>query len=206
MSITLVSFPRSGRNWLCLLLDIYNGGPVFNNRINNPSNPDKDSSNFMGTYNHDHNSNKKISGRVIYLHRNPVDVIFSMINSNTIYVKKDKSLKTELGRVIAWSKRLKNHEVKWYHNTPLYCTDKYIIEYEDLINYNESNLFGLIQFIWKDNIVSKLRIKVSTYAITKEFVKEICREDNAIVYYSKKDKNKFITKYKDLIINIINEN
>ncbi|OYT16008.1 MAG: hypothetical protein B7C24_10195, partial [Bacteroidetes bacterium 4572_77] len=132
MSITLVSFPRSGRNWVCTLLDVYNGGPVFNNRLNNPDNPDVGCSNFLGTYNHDHNANRVIDGRVLYIYRDPVDVIFSMLNSNNVYVKKDKRLKTIDERIRVWAKRWRIHKQKWFYN-PTICKDKLTINYDDLV-------------------------------------------------------------------------
>ena len=130
--VYLVSFPRSGRNWLCLLLDVYNGGPVFNNRLNNPENPDV-LMDFKGRYDHDHKANKNIPGRILYLYRNPVDVIFSMLNYMNVWVKQDKLLTNTEQRVVAWSNRWKNHMNKWYYNTPDSCSDKCIISYEDLV-------------------------------------------------------------------------
>lgn len=200
--LTLVSFPRSGRNWLCLLLDVYNGAPVFNNRINNPNNPDQ-GSNFLGTYNHDHKSNKKINGRILYLYRNPIDVIYSMLNANTIWVKEDKKLKTEEDRIINWTKRWKNHMYKWYFNTPLHCLDKLIINYSQLIGSPINTLTEICKFIGLP--IYPFRFQAALNAVTKSFVKEVCLESNAIKEYTKKDKEQFIGSYSGLIWSVISD-
>lgn len=202
MAITLVSFPRSGRNWLCTLLDIYHGGPVFNNRLNNPENPDLGSSNFIGTYNHDHNANRKIGGRVLYVYRNPVDIIFSMLNSNTIWVKQDKQLKDTDERIRAWTKRWKRHTQKWRDGTPPNCTDKLMIKYEDLVNNPIDTLELICKWIWLNEKVSKLRCEAAVDAVSRYFVKRICKEDNAIVIVNNYERDQFKQEYGQLILEI----
>jgi hypothetical protein len=199
MGITLVSFPRSGRNWVCTLLDVYNGGPVFNNRLNNPDNPDVGCSNFLGTYNHDHNANKPISGRVLYIYRNPIDVIFSMLNSNNVWVKKDKKLKNQDERIRAWAKRWKNHTRKWRDGVQPDCTDKLVIKYENLATNLVDTLELICKWIWLNETVSKFRCEAAVNAVSKDFVKKICKEDNAIVAFDSKDKKTFRQQYGKII-------
>jgi len=196
--LTLISFPRSGRNWLCLLLDVYHGGPVFNNRLNNPSHPD--SKDLIGKYIHDHKANKKINGKILYIWRNPVDVIFSMLNQKTIYIKKDRQLHTEQDKVVVWTNRWINHMNKWL--VPQYERIHYV-KYEQLQLNPIITLAETISFIWPEDTVSVFRCEATVTGVTKSFVDKVCHESNAIVPYTKEDKKMFTTCYSDMILDAI---
>lgn len=114
----LISFPRTGSHWLRIMLECYTDQPLLTRTFFN-----HDNDNYLLLHTHDMDLDIQ-QRNVIYLYRNPVDVIFSQMK----YYEQDVE---EKDYVIFWCVRYAVHLSHWLYNEN-FTKVKTIIEYGEL--------------------------------------------------------------------------
>jgi len=67
-----LSFPRSGRHWMTIMLELYHGGPVFSDSFRDEYAARTHINSWV------HGEDPLFSGkRVLFIYRNPLDVMYS---------------------------------------------------------------------------------------------------------------------------------
>jgi len=116
----VISYPRTGSHWLNNSIELYTNRPKWRR---GKSFLPQSNTNYL--YYHDHDMNldllkrKKIN-KILYLYRNPLDVIFS-------YAKADEKINDD-GWISMKTEEYKNHLDAWLQQADV------IVKYEDLKN------------------------------------------------------------------------
>lgn len=163
----LVSYPRSGSNWLNCVLELYFDRPRLRNGPVSFLENKKNRTDFMWFHDHDIFSNLKINhNNIIYLYRNPTNVIFSLLMA-----EHQQSFNTnELNNLIKIQiERLKNNLTKYLVINS--CThvkyemlkgSLYYNEFEKILKFfkinkplNKKKLDDILNKVKKNEIVKK---------------------------------------------------
>ena len=170
----LVSFPRTGSHWLRSIMELYFGIPslcrIFTKGLIN-------SKEFTCYHRHDLKLNLKRKN-VLYLYRNPVETIYSIIR----YYKKDVF---NTDNINYYTNLYCKHLKKWLYEDD-FTKKKTIIKYEllkkepeeefkkvcDHFNkkYNKESLIDVINFINKKMIKNKTGYDKQVMNISNEYV------------------------------------
>lgn len=130
---TLISFPRAGSHWLRIILEVYSDQPLLNRSFFTHFNRK-----FLLIHSHDLQlieSRKK----VIYLHREPVNLIFSLIS----YYQQD--LKKEYFTIF-WLQQYLAHLSHWIFLEE-YSEAKTVLSYEDLTSAPLTTIRPVLNFL-----------------------------------------------------------
>ena len=188
----LISFPRTGSHWLRIILEIYTERPLLTRSFL----PHKNRK-FLLHHTHDLQLNVKRK-RVIYLYRNPLDVIYSQL----LYYGWEFTQKDQL---VFWTQQYAAHLCWWLINED-YTTAKLIVSYEDLKNSPISSLIKICQFLGIKGEENKLAVTFNK--VDHSFVSALTSFDKKVVksndMYSVK-RIEFKEKHKELIANIFSE-
>jgi len=163
----LVSYPRTGSHWFRVIMEQYLSRPClpdsfFNTDLNNPwAYHLHDRIVGFGDEGYTNNFDK-----VIYLYRNPVDTIYSMMR----YEKNDdwKQFVTEY----------KTHLQRWLHNHDD-CKNYIAVKYED-IQKDYGKVFKCV-LDYMDEEYNKDLLDVCYNKTTHELVKSLTSHDDQIV-------------------------
>lgn len=188
----LVSFPRTGSHWFRFILEKYSDRPLLIRSFFNHNN-----SNYLLFHTHDLNLNTQ-KKKVVYLYRNPTDVIYSQLNYYNQNIN-DKNL------IHFWTQQYTGHLIHWLFNEN-FTEKKLIIKYENLQN-DLSNEFQKVCSFFDLNWDEKRLIKIAS-SIDKEAIKKKTYYDDKIIPRNKDyQKNKIIFKesYELFIQNLIIE-
>jgi len=115
----LVSFPRSGSQWLGAVMELYFGRPCLRDRKATLLDAQRDDYLFR----HEHDLNLDFSASsVIYLYRDPIETIFSQVKFHEDDPFND-------GQVELWSTFYRLHLRRWLLDDTL---DRTVVRYEDM--------------------------------------------------------------------------
>lgn len=114
----LVSFPRTGSHWLRMVMELYFGRPSLVRVFYYPKRSD-----YLTLHKHDVDLDF-MHQNVIYLYRDPVETVFSLISYHKENIDDDE-------RILHWSDLYGQHLNKWLHQEK-FTGKKTIIRYEHL--------------------------------------------------------------------------
>jgi hypothetical protein len=185
-----VSYPRSGKNWLWLMLEHYHGGPVFSNRLKNPDNPEEGRDNWIGKWDH---YPRGLGGKIIYLYRNPIDVMKSMCGMNTSSLHSEVFRRESLeDQVRFWVKEWEKHMFLYHHTVPAQGALVHYVKYENMLKQPELELANVATFIWGDWDAEKIEKAVNAFN-TKDDVNGCIYEKQQIgdPWYTRRELEEF---------------
>jgi hypothetical protein len=153
----LVSYPRTGSHWLRFTLEKYLNEPclVRSFFVENPKS-------VWGLHTHDQFSKEQGYKNIIYLYRNPVDVIYSQM----VYYK----IKFNKENIDKQIKEYKTHLDKWLVNTPEGVENIIRISYEEINNDPINTIKKVLEFL--DKPIDEEKIEMSFDSISKSEVKK----------------------------------
>ena len=186
MNPFLISFPRTGSHWLRMIVELYFKRPLL---VRTFIYPNRDDYLFL----HDHDMELATQRQnVIYLYRDPVDTIFSLIT----YHKEDIN---DRSRIAHWSNIYGRHLDKWLFREQ-FTTKKTVLSYEGLRNSPVSEIKKLLDHF--NMPLDKERLQSIIDRVSKENVKKHTRHDPRVISrvadYDQQ-KNLFRIKYEDLV-------
>jgi len=188
----LISYPRSGSNWLNAVVEIYFNRPRL--RVGPSSFIKKSNKNYMWFHDHDILSKLKLShNNIAYLYRDPSDVIYSLLRAEKKEIN-DKTVNKQI-------KLLQNHYIKYLKNST-----RCIIKYENLLSSPHTEFAKFIKFLDKSSKVDIEKLQKCINAVSKE--KIINKQPNN-QYFTKElitkkysdDREIFKEVYRDNIVN-----
>lgn len=206
-----VSFPRSGRHWLSVLLELYRGGPVFSDLFRDENASITHGKSWI------HEDDLTFTGkRVLYLYRNPLDVMFSLhthyathdslIQETRHFGSDDPDVTHIEARLKGWMKRWTQHVIKWVFEPPPECKGRLLLTYEAMVADTEGSLAKAVEFTWRGEKAQLLRCKACVQAVTKELLILLHPNQPRITAIHKSnDRAAFINKYRSLIISCIDD-
>lgn len=197
----LVSYPRTGSHWFRILVEKYTGSPSYFRSFYTP-NP----SHVWGFHIHNRQADTpdKTEGiieglkKVIYLYRNPIDTIFSLLKYDNILPSNwnTEGIPTIRKKVIKFSKEYEKHLNFWLNNK--HNAEKIIyVKYEDLKNnpkHTFKQILDFLQFDWdpeRFDWVYKSVSKASTKSVTQHDYRVVNSEQLLTTNTIKKQKLKF---------------
>jgi len=206
-----VSFPRSGRHWLSVMLELYNGGPALSDLFRD----ENASITHRNSWIHEDDLTFK-GKRVLYLHRNPLDVMFSLhthyatndplIVETRHFGSDDPDVAHIEARLKGWMAKWTSHVIKWVYEPPSECKERLLLTYEAMAADTEGCLAKAVEFIWRGEKVQQLRCKACVQAVTKELLMLLHPNQPRItVIHKSEDRVAFISKYRKLIISSIGD-
>lgn len=167
----LISYPRSGSNWLNCVLELYFDRPRL--RLVHPTflKDIKTRNDFMWFHDHDIYCDLSIShSNIMYLYRNPDDVIFSLLKAEHDDITK-KLVNNEIKKLIAH-----------YHKYLLGNLSKVIVKYEVLKSIDYVNEFNkLIAYLGQTN-TDKHRLDTAMGKVKKD---KVIRKQDKSKYFNK---------------------
>ena len=183
----LISFPRTGSHWLRLLMELYFEKPSIVRSFVYPI-----KNGFTCYHTHDLNLDIK-RDNVIYLYRNPVEVIYSQMRYNKEDINNKKNIDN-------WSKIYAEHLCKWLIKEG-FTKKKVLISYEGMCSKLQDEFKKICSFFSTDFNEEKFN-KVSKL-VDKDYVKKMTKHDEQVInrgddYYRKR--LEFIEKYTDSIM------
>ena len=156
----LVSFPRSGCHWLCMLMELYFERPLLEHVYYF-----HDNTNYLAIHTHDHYLMTKKES-VIYLYRNPVDTIYSILRYYETPL-------TDKRVVIEMANKYIQHLRHWILNET-FSLEKTIITYDKLQATFTSEFVKVIKHFEEFDVADKLKINDIHLIATK---KELLRKE-----------------------------
>jgi hypothetical protein len=158
----LISYPRSGSHWINSVLELYFNKPRLRA---GPCTflPDRNKrSDYMWFHDHDINSDLKVNHKnILYLYRNPKDVIYSLLMA-----EKGKIVKSDVEHQISL---IKNHWKKYLVNNGA----KKIVKYEFLKSTHYSEEFdNVIRFFKMRQSLDHHRLNKALLKVTKKEVEK----------------------------------
>ena len=182
----LISFPRTGSHWLRMIVELYFERPLL---VRTFFYPNRDDYLFL----HDHDMELATQRQnVIYLYRDPVDTIFSLI----MYHKEDIN---DRSRIAHWSKFYGQHLDKWLFREQ-FTTKKTVLSYECLHNSPVSEIKKLLDHF--NMTLDKERLQSVIDRMSKKNVKKHTAHDPRVISrvanYDEQRKL-FRMKYEDLV-------
>lgn len=189
----LVSFPRTGSHWFRMVLELYSDRPLLTRSFFPHSNE-----NYLLSHTHDMNLSE-CRKNVIYLYRNPTDVIFSQLNYYQQPI--DRELFVRL-----WVNQYSLHLIHWIFLEDC-TTRKLVISYEQM----KSNIALVYKRVCEhlELEFDKKKILEVAAQIDKKKVASKTSHDPQVISKKKdyQDKRmKFSQTYHDLIRDILQEN
>ena len=180
----LISYPRTGSHWLRMIMESYLKIPCLSRGFL----VDRTSS-FWATHGHDKEVQLNLpKGPVIYLYRNPVDVVYSEL----IY-----DFGSAEDHVESYAFTYKRHLIKWLGLAEKYPKKIHSLTYEDL-KRNACQEIGLLLGFLKYHIDDDL-IKESIKGITKSRVNSSTVHDPKVINNSNTyQENKRIFKERNI--------
>jgi len=181
----LVSFPRTGSHFLRMLMEAYFKRPCLVRTFYYPN-----KKNYTCYHTHDLKLEVKRKN-IIYLHRNPIDVVYSQLKYNNEEINEDF--------ILSYSYDYKRHLDKWFKEE--FSEKKTIISYEDLIDKPDNEFKKICNHLnleFNKNLFNKIYLSV-----TKEEVKKRTGHDSSVINLSQEYKDKkenFKSKYGDYIL------
>ncbi len=152
----LISYHRSGSNWLNAIMELYFDRPRL--RVG-PTSFMSNRSDFMWFHDHDTFSKLKLShNNILYLHRDPCDVIFSLLMAEHNEAMLNNSGVDEL--VDKQSLLLKNHYKKYLHTYDS-------IRYEDCKENLSKEFKKILKFFKITEPFDEDRLKKCARRVTK---------------------------------------
>lgn len=161
----LVSFPRTGSHWLRIILEQYTDQPLLVRSFYKHT-----SANYLLLHTHDMFL-KETSQNVIYLYRNPTDVIYSQINYHHQDFMNDAV-------IINWSTQYAVHLIHWIYKEN-FSTQKILVKYEAL-KFTPSQEFKKICAFF-DMKFDANKLENILKKITKETVKNQTKHDENVI-------------------------
>lgn len=187
----LVSFPRTGSHWLRMIMELYLSRPTLTRALFFSKSND-----FTCFHTHDMDLTVRRKN-VIYLYRQPTEVIFSQM----MYHRQDLN---DNHKIKEWSELYGKHLNKWLLEENC-STKKTLISYEGLKDNINEEFLKVCEHL---NVsFDPIRLSSIQKNVSKHLLKEKTGSyDNQVVNinsdYSEK-RDKFITKYNDFIKDII---
>lgn len=188
----IVSFPRTGSHWLRMMIEVAfcNSTSIDNFSFDNAPN-------HITYHVHDLELKDKFD-KVIYLYRNPVDTIYSLIK----YYQQDIEDKENIKKL---TNLYKDNAQKWLLEEN-FTKEKMFVTYESLVKNKEQELEKIARFLGVE--FNKKNIE-KTKDISRDSVRNKTLYDNQIVNIEKDYKQKkeeFEKENKDYILNLFFEN
>lgn len=186
----LISFPRTGSHWLRIMLESYSKRPLLPRSFYCHNN-----TNFLICHSHDMQLSNNFTN-VIYLHRNPVDVIYSQLNYY------DQNIDNR-NLIEFWTNQYAAHLYHWHNET--FSTKKTIISYENLKEETAITFAKICHHLgltYNENTIEVIAKKT-----TKEYVKSKTKHDIQVINKKKRyseNRELFKNKYSDSIISQVN--
>ena len=200
-----ISYPRSGSNWINCILELYFNRPRLRaGPITFLKDRDK-RKDYMWFHDHDIFSDLKVKhNKILYLYRNPDDVIFSLLEAEGNLINKEI--------VDKQANKIKKHYKKYLNKKKLFT----IIKYEKLKNIECEDTNYLLEFkkiigFWGkscdkeklDNIIGKVK---KDLVINKEVDKRYFSRKLLEASYEKR-RSSFKKEYSNYIYDkIVNNN
>ena len=206
-----VSFPRSGRHWMSVMLELYHGGPALSDLFRD------ENASFTHRNSWTHEDALTFNGkRVLYIYRNPLDVMFSLHTHYSTYdplIPETRHFPTDdpdishiEARLKGWMNRWAKHVIKWVFEPPRGCKERLILTYEQMVVDTEECLAKAVEFIWRKK-PQPLRCQACVEATTRELMMLLHPQEPRITkIHRKEDKEAFLNKYRHLIITCIGDN
>lgn len=196
---------------MATMLELYHGGPVFSDTFRG--------GNFETTHPrsfHTVNDLDFTGERVLYLHRNPIDVMYSLhiyyvtpgiADTNVKHFEDDDPDITHVeARLTGWMSKWTKNVIKWVYEPPPGCKERLILSYEQMVEDTEGCLGKAVEFIWPGRKAQPLRCKACAQAVTRELIDLLVPQNpRTIKIHRKEDKSEFINKHRDLIIKSIDD-
>lgn len=185
-----ISFPRSGCTWINCVMEVYFDRPRL--REGRPTFLPRHRTDWM--WFHDHDLNLDIThDNVLYLYRNPVEVLYS-------YSMADYN-KVNIDFIVQKCDLLKKHYYKYILNGGA----RQLIRYENFINDFVAEFHKVVDFFGTP--FDENRLKKVLKITTKEQIVKLSPDK---VYFNEKlcsnkyqnDKAEFKTKYTDLVVSL----
>jgi hypothetical protein len=189
----LISFPRTGSHWLRMLMELYFEKPSLAIAFYY-----KNAQSF--TCYHHHDVDLMIEGikNVIYIYRNPIDTVYSLMK----YHKED--IKNE-NRVLYWTNLYGNHLKKWLFEER-FTDKKILIRYEDL-KTDANSVFKALSAFFNQPFDGE-KLKQAVQKATKENVKQKTLHDPQVINLSEdyeKERHDFKASFSILILGSIHD-
>lgn len=207
-NVFLVSFPRTGSHWLRMLMEKYFERPILRRIFYYPY-----KTNFLALHSHDMEL-ILVRENVIYLYRNPIDVVFSEM----IFLREDIG---DLERVLYWTNAYATHLNKWLVQEQ-FTKKKTIVQYEGLLNnpleefskvcahfgedIDKDKFLKVYEFVTKDEVLRKnlhdsriVRIE-SEYEKTRADFRERWRTAIWEVFLSNRDLSHFLDYFEPWMV------
>ena len=195
----LISYPRSGSHWINCVLELYYDRPRLRKGPVSFLNEGKRQSNYLWFHDHDIFSDLKIThDRILYLYRNPDDVIYSLLTAE--HNKINNRLVDEQ------IKLLRNHFKKYL----ISGFSKEIVRYETLKSVNYREFRKIIKFFNKNHSVDRKKLNDVLKIVKKgKVIKQVINLDSDKRYFHNQmlsnqyesNRKKFKHKYGDYIYN-----
>jgi hypothetical protein len=195
-----ISYPRTGSHWIRYVMEKYFKKPslvVIYEYVN--------SKEFTSYHTHDFNGDDDTSvgdikkENVIYLYRDPVDTIYSMIKYKNMVLSNEETIKINV-------ECYRNHLTKWLIDDN-FTKNKLIIKYENFKNNFSLEFKKICDYYKVDFDSSKLNDIIEGLdktKIKKESTNQYSKIDNTRTYDI--DRSNFKENYTDLINDIMFNN
>lgn len=183
----LVSFPRTGSHWLRVMLELYCERPLLSRSFY-----DHDNTNYLLYHTHDMELAEQ-RNNVIYLHRNPPEVIYSLLK----YYKQDIE---DANLIHFWSMSYASHLMKWLVNAK-YISKLTVIPYELMKSDLPQAWIKICDHLSLTYDIDRLNeIKDN---VTRDRVASLTQHDKRVVNVEKKyndERERFMSNYSSIIL------
>lgn len=186
--VHFISYPRSGRHWVCLMMEQYCGFGVWSDILNQKLRP----AIMQGKMLHDLfcNLDRGIidnGGKLLYAYRSPFDALYSLGNYSGEQTFDNE--KQFYNRVNAWINHIRKYHLFFLENRrELY----FPLKFEDLQQDPAGMLYQIARFTYPQAQHSLKRAEIVAQHTTKRFIEEVCTplEPNGepIVRYTQREK------------------
>lgn len=184
-SMALVSFPRTGSHWLCMMLEVYFERPCL---VRTFFFPRGDS--FLLYHTHDMYLDF-VHPRVIYLWRSPVDTIYSQLRYEGEPINEES--------VVRWTQRYAEHLLKWVL-TESFTKEKLIVMYDRILQNPLEEIGKVIRFLGGAPILEKIEEICATF--DKSVTAKKVVHDPKVIDISKQykeEKERFKKEYASIV-------
>ncbi len=161
----LVSFPRTGSHWLRMLMELYFGRPSLVRVFYHPERTD-----YLTLHTHDLDLDVR-RRNVVYLHRDPVDTVFSQLAYHG-------QAPDDAGRVRHWAGLYGRHLDKWLRTEDC-TTHKTVLTYEGMRADLEGEFARLAAHFGQEPDPG--RLEAARERVTKEEVRARTGHDQRVV-------------------------
>lgn len=182
----LVSFPRTGSHWLRMILEAYADRPLLTRTFYAHRN-----TNYLLYHTHDVELTVEAK-RVIYLYRNPVDVVYSQLQ---YYNQLEQSY-----NVLRWSYIYGCHLYKWMF-LENFTDEKVIVRYERMKESPFEELYDVLNFLNLSYDEDKVREALDDS--TKMKISSKTRHDNRVIRLSatyEERREEFQRKFGEMVL------